>query len=198
MNHCSLSPSEIEFLKEKYAEGMACTVIAWHLRCSNHTVIRNAHKLGLERVEITSFDRRARAKAVIDYHLTYSQRLALGYIARDGLNSDRELADAMSLTDGAASPLYKVLAKHGLIATRRGRGQSRRREVLLTCPKDLALALVPPKQDIEPTPAPTDKTRKCLMCPRSFKSTWAGERICRRCKDTEAWRTGQDFEARVG
>jgi hypothetical protein len=34
------------------------------------------------------------------------------------------------------------------------------------------------------------KTRKCLICRAPFPSAWAGERICRRCKSTEAWRRG--------
>ena len=34
------------------------------------------------------------------------------------------------------------------------------------------------------------KTRRCLMCREDFESEWAGERICRRCKGTTAWRTG--------
>ena len=35
-----------------------------------------------------------------------------------------------------------------------------------------------------------EKTRRCLMCNQSFESEWAGERVCRRCKSTEAWRRG--------
>ena len=34
------------------------------------------------------------------------------------------------------------------------------------------------------------KIRRCLKCKRSFLSGWAGERICRSCKSTEAWRSG--------
>ena len=34
------------------------------------------------------------------------------------------------------------------------------------------------------------KTRKCLVCKSPFESAWAGERICRRCKSTSAWRGG--------
>ncbi len=34
------------------------------------------------------------------------------------------------------------------------------------------------------------KIRKCLICRSPFPSAWAGERICRRCKDTAAWRSG--------
>ncbi len=34
------------------------------------------------------------------------------------------------------------------------------------------------------------KTRKCLVCKATFPSAWAGERVCRRCKATSAWRGG--------
>lgn len=34
------------------------------------------------------------------------------------------------------------------------------------------------------------KIRRCLMCGQPFLSEWAGERICRNCKGTAAWRTG--------
>jgi len=34
------------------------------------------------------------------------------------------------------------------------------------------------------------KTRRCLMCGQPFVSEWAGERVCRSCKSTAAWRTG--------
>ncbi len=34
------------------------------------------------------------------------------------------------------------------------------------------------------------KTRKCLLCRQPFPSAWAGERVCRKCKSTSAWRTG--------
>ena len=35
-----------------------------------------------------------------------------------------------------------------------------------------------------------EKIRKCLMCRTPFPSTWAGERICRRCKSSARWRSG--------
>jgi len=40
------------------------------------------------------------------------------------------------------------------------------------------------------SPDPERKTRTCLMCRRKFLSAWAGERICKRCKATAAWRNG--------
>ncbi len=37
------------------------------------------------------------------------------------------------------------------------------------------------------TPA-KPKERKCLMCREPFMSEWPGERVCRKCKATNAWR----------
>jgi len=34
------------------------------------------------------------------------------------------------------------------------------------------------------------KTRRCLSCAETFASEWAGERICKQCKQTSAWRSG--------
>jgi hypothetical protein len=34
------------------------------------------------------------------------------------------------------------------------------------------------------------KIRTCLICRKEFPSAWAGERICRPCKGTSAWRSG--------
>ena len=34
------------------------------------------------------------------------------------------------------------------------------------------------------------KLRRCLRCQVSFNSEWAGERICTRCKNSNAWRSG--------
>jgi hypothetical protein len=34
------------------------------------------------------------------------------------------------------------------------------------------------------------KMRNCLVCRTAFPSAWAGERVCRRCKATSAWRGG--------
>lgn len=38
--------------------------------------------------------------------------------------------------------------------------------------------------------ATATKTRVCLMCNRPFESAWAGERICRKCKSTDTYRSG--------
>ena len=40
-----------------------------------------------------------------------------------------------------------------------------------------------------PVSAPP-RTRSCLRCQSDFQSEWAGERICKRCKGTAAWREG--------
>lgn len=34
------------------------------------------------------------------------------------------------------------------------------------------------------------KDRKCLMCATRFTSEWAGDRICKTCKSSRAWRNG--------
>ena len=34
------------------------------------------------------------------------------------------------------------------------------------------------------------KLRRCLRCRVKFRSAWAGERICSRCKTTNTWRSG--------
>ncbi|HMA15915.1 MAG: hypothetical protein ACM35H_11750 [Bacteroidota bacterium] len=34
------------------------------------------------------------------------------------------------------------------------------------------------------------KSRRCLMCRDRFESSWPGERVCKRCKSTAAWREG--------
>lgn len=34
------------------------------------------------------------------------------------------------------------------------------------------------------------KERRCLSCTETFASNWAGERICKRCKQTASWRSG--------
>lgn len=41
--------------------------------------------------------------------------------------------------------------------------------------------------DLPPEDIP--KVRQCLKCATEFPSQWSGERICPRCKSTNAWRT---------
>ncbi len=48
------------------------------------------------------------------------------------------------------------------------------------------------KTPIAPDPDAADapKTRHCLQCQSEFQSSWAGERICPKCKGKSAWRIG--------
>ena len=48
---------------------------------------------------------------------------------------------------------------------------------------------VPTKDDDERNNT-VQKTRKCLLCSTDFNSEWAGERVCKKCKATAAWRQG--------
>ena len=43
----------------------------------------------------------------------------------------------------------------------------------------------------EPAPEDVPKLRCCLRCQTRFQSAWAGERICRACKGTQAWKSGE-------
>lgn len=51
--------------------------------------------------------------------------------------------------------------------------------------------------DSPETPARRDdpKVRHCLRCRAAFKSEWAGERICARCKSSNTWRSGVPVRA---
>jgi hypothetical protein len=40
------------------------------------------------------------------------------------------------------------------------------------------------------------KVRKCLRCQEEFRSEWAGERICGRCKGSNAWRSNVPLHPR--
>ena len=42
----------------------------------------------------------------------------------------------------------------------------------------------------EPDRTYEPKERKCLKCREGFLSSWPGERICRTCKSSSAWREG--------
>ena len=46
------------------------------------------------------------------------------------------------------------------------------------------------RDEIEVPRGDEEKIRKCLICKTPFPSAWAGERVCRRCKSTSAWRGG--------
>lgn len=41
-----------------------------------------------------------------------------------------------------------------------------------------------------PVESPDAKMRICLSCQNPFNSSWAGERICPKCKNSAAWRSG--------
>jgi hypothetical protein len=34
------------------------------------------------------------------------------------------------------------------------------------------------------------RERKCLMCSREFRSEWAGNRVCKKCRTSSAWKEG--------
>jgi len=42
------------------------------------------------------------------------------------------------------------------------------------------------------------KIRPCLKCRVEFESQWSGERLCKRCKSSKAWRTGGYAQPRAG
>lgn len=41
-----------------------------------------------------------------------------------------------------------------------------------------------------PSPMHKEKTRRCLVCSEDFLSAWAGERVCKKCRSSTAWRQG--------
>lgn len=47
---------------------------------------------------------------------------------------------------------------------------------------------IPPPGRRTYIPPTTYTKRRCLACRTEFDSEWAGNRICRRCKDTDSWR----------
>lgn len=53
----------------------------------------------------------------------------------------------------------------------------------------MTYAPIPAALGIQP-PEDVAKVRHCLRCKDSFSSTWSGERICARCKSSNAWRSG--------
>ena len=38
------------------------------------------------------------------------------------------------------------------------------------------------------------RVRACLRCRGEFESQWFGERICRNCKNSAAWRSGLPYK----
>jgi len=46
------------------------------------------------------------------------------------------------------------------------------------------------KPSSEPQTGDVPKVRQCLRCKSRFASEWSGERVCPRCKSSNAWRSG--------
>jgi len=40
------------------------------------------------------------------------------------------------------------------------------------------------------SPIHQEKERRCLVCSEDFLSAWAGERVCKKCRSSTAWRQG--------
>ena len=34
------------------------------------------------------------------------------------------------------------------------------------------------------------RERKCLMCTKHFRSEWSGNRVCKKCRTSSAWKEG--------
>ena len=45
--------------------------------------------------------------------------------------------------------------------------------------------------ELDNAAADTARIRQCLKCRNDFPSEWAGERVCSRCKSSNAWRFGR-------
>ncbi len=54
---------------------------------------------------------------------------------------------------------------------------------------------MPVSPTIRPAGSPqsveSPKNRNCLRCKTTFSSAWSGERVCARCKNSNAWRSGE-------
>lgn len=37
-----------------------------------------------------------------------------------------------------------------------------------------------------------EKIRRCLCCGDDFNSSWAGERVCKKCRSSARWRQGYE------
>ncbi len=44
--------------------------------------------------------------------------------------------------------------------------------------------------ELEREPANQEKIRLCLVCETDFASSWAGERVCKKCRSSSKWRQG--------
>jgi hypothetical protein len=45
-------------------------------------------------------------------------------------------------------------------------------------------------------PGDVPRVRQCLRCNTTFPSEWSGERVCSRCKRSNAWRSGTPLTSR--
>lgn len=54
-----------------------------------------------------------------------------------------------------------------------------------------------PATDEPNDPASRDvpKVRQCLKCNAAFPSNWSGERVCVRCRNSNAWRNSAPLRA---
>ena len=57
------------------------------------------------------------------------------------------------------------------------------------------MVMAEPAMKPEPERVYEVKSRNCLKCENTFESSWPGERVCKRCKSSDSWRNGSDFEA---
>ena len=48
--------------------------------------------------------------------------------------------------------------------------------------------------DIEPVRHDVQEQRHCLKCGTAFISSWRGERICKRCKQSGEWKNSTGFD----
>jgi hypothetical protein len=53
-----------------------------------------------------------------------------------------------------------------------------------------------PMSDSKPEPdcVYEEKSRRCLMCREAFQSSWAGDRVCKRCKHSNGWRNSSGID----
>jgi hypothetical protein len=70
------------------------------------------------------------------------------------------------------------------------RGATNISHFLKAIAKLLAMSSSEKNSKPEPDRQYETKARKCLRCREEFASSWPGERICRTCKSSSAWREG--------
>lgn len=44
--------------------------------------------------------------------------------------------------------------------------------------------------EYEPLKSDDERMRRCLVCGTDFLSSWAGNRVCKRCRATSTWKSG--------